>query len=182
MKALGRVPKKLKSRNPPLRNSKGEKQSKSFFWLKVRGSKFVPKIKSALGNSKSKIDSRTLNSIPGDDETKTLKPSMNPSRQSLGKKIPNMVEAPKKSVQFSNYPGVENPLAPSSIIPVPADFINDDSYSDGDEDKDIIKSAIDLDTALNTETPNPLDPEPPQEPRRSITEMLGLGFLDSLEA
>jgi hypothetical protein len=31
MEALGRVPKKLKSRNPPLRNSKGKKQSKSFF-------------------------------------------------------------------------------------------------------------------------------------------------------
>jgi hypothetical protein len=135
-----------------------------------------------LGKSKSRIDSRTLNSIPGVDETQTLNPSMNPSRQSIGKKTPTKAKAPKKSVQFSNDPGVENPLAPCTIIPVPADFINDDSHSDGDEEKDLTKSANDLDAALNTETPNALDPEPPKKSRQSITEMLGLGFLDSLEA
>jgi hypothetical protein len=77
---------------------------------------------------------------------------------------------------------VENPLAPCTIIPVPEVFINDDSHLDSDEDKDLTKSANDLDAALNTETPDALDPEPPKESRKSITEMLGLGYLDSLEA
>jgi hypothetical protein len=142
----------------------------------------VPKKKSALGKSTSKMDNRTLNSIPGDEESSMLSPTMNVSRQSLVKKSPAKVKALKKSVQFSNDPGVENPLAPGTIIPVPASLISDDSHSDGDLDIDIIKSAHDSDRAFTpVGGPDGLDPEPLQESRKSITDILGLGGIETLE-
>lgn len=150
--------------------------------LKVRVGNFVPKKKSALGKSRSRMNNGTLNSITGNDESPILSPSKNVSRQSLVKKSPAKVKAPKKGVQFSNDPGVENPLAPGTIILEPANFISDDSHSDADLDIDIIKTAGDLDGAFTPiGIPLAFDFEPPQESRKSITDILGLGGIDTLE-